>query len=164
VPARSTTVTPDLQRRMIRDTAFAILTTPRALVVWGLVAVVFLVGIGVAATGSPGDAPVLLIGPIVFAVLFGPISRRSVRRAILAALPVGSTVRAELRGETLHLRTPSGVHDVALSTYRKVIARPSVVLLHLRGSQIFTALPRDVFAPEDLERLRAGVESPVGAP
>ena len=164
MPSRATTVTPRLQRSMIRDTTTAVLTTPRTRVVWAIVALLLVAGIVLAVRGSLGDAPLLLIGPAVFVVLFPLITLRSVRRSITAALPVGSTVAADLRGASLHLETPSGVHDVALSTYRKVLARPSVVLLHLRSSQIFTALPREVFGPDDLDRLRAGVEGPVSAP
>lgn len=164
MPVRSTTVTPRLQRSMIRDTTTAVLTTPRALVIWAIVLLLLVAGVVLAARGALGDAPLLLIGPVVFIVVFPLLSRRSVRRSITTALPVGATVAAELRGRSLHLETPSGVHDVALTAYRKVLEKPSVVLLHLRGSQILTALPREVFGPDDVGALRAAVEGSVSAP
>jgi len=164
MPARSTTITPDLQRAMIRDATAATLTTPRAVFFWTLAVAAFLCGLLLVVGRVGGDSPVLLIAPVLFAVVLMRSSRRSTRRAVTAALPVGSTVTAAVHDRVLHVENPSGVHDVDLRTYRGVRTRRSVVALQLRSSAILTVLPRDAFDDAGLASLQAGVSTAATTP
>jgi Na+/proline symporter len=165
VTARSTTVTRDLLQRWIRDTTIAALVTRRSLVVWAVVAVLLVLGLVLAITPSQREnATEPILAGILFAVFYPPLVRRTMRRSLTAAYPVGSFVGVDVSEESLRIETARGTSVVDYATFRGVIERSSVVLLQLRGSQIVSVLPRELLDPADITLLRDRIGSAVTAP
>ncbi|ADG74530.1 potassium/proton antiporter [Cellulomonas flavigena DSM 20109] len=159
--ARSLTMTDELLRAMTRDVTALLLRSRQALGLWaGFFAVVVPVLLVVAATVGDTDLLLLYLGLVlvtvaVLVVVQVLVTRRSVRRALVVALPQGTDVRVAVTGEELQQRGALGSSQTAWSAFRDVRVRGAAAVLRLRGSSAFVVLPSALLTDADLAVIRA---------
>lgn len=107
---------------------------------------------GSARWGTPG----LLLGP-VFGIAMGAwlwvSARRSVRRMLLAAYPVGATAAAEATDEALRLETAAGASELPWARLARVVPGSVVVLARDETSRQWLTIPRQLFPDTWLQRI-----------
>lgn len=116
------------------------------LVVWVLVLVVTLFG--------ASDPPVLvLFAPLIIIVLVA-VMWFFTRRSVDLAYPAGSTASGRLIGDELEHSSALASGRVHLKTIRSVHPTPSALMLVMRSSFVVALLPRALFTPDEVARMR----------
>ncbi|KSW28311.1 hypothetical protein ATM99_11860 [Cellulomonas sp. B6] len=159
---RELTITPELVRRVARDATVELLTGPRMLAVWALVAAPVAVLVGVTTPGRQG-AWAGFVAAVLLPVLVVWRTRRSARRALGATLVPGATVRVQIRDDALVTETAAGSTCAPWSTYAAVRVHRSALLLRFARVPSVVVLPRALLTDDDLALLRARVGAPSSA-
>ncbi len=156
-------VDPELLRGMSADATVYSLTRPLALIAYTALIAAFVLNAIVLSIVSGVDEEqtttltwtlVAIAAFVVASILF---TRAQVRRAIMTAMPSGSTVGVSLGDETITLFAKNGVSDMAYSTFRAVRVGRHAVILLLRGASIVTAVPRALLSDADITQLKAKI-------
>lgn len=92
----------------------------------------------------------LFVASIIF-------TRASARRAITAAMPSGSSVRAEVGEHSMELIAKRGVSRMPYATFRAVRVGRHAVILLLRGASIVTTVPRAALSDADVTKLKSKI-------
>lgn len=154
---RAVIIAPERIRAMTADAARYFVSHRPGVVLWVMPALIVAALIAVLIALDVRD-PVAL-GALTVAALVSPAvvpfaARRSLRSVVADGYPVGSTVTAELRPDSLHIASATSVADLGYSTFRGVhLVRDTAVLVY-RSRQAMVFLPREVFTDDDLARLR----------
>lgn len=98
-----------------------------------------------------------LVAIAAFAVASIVFTRAQVRRAIMTAMPSGSSVGVSLGDKTIKLFAKNGVSDMAYSNFRAVRVGRHAAILQLRGASIVTAIPRALLSDVDIAQLKAKI-------
>lgn len=161
--SRSLTVDERLLRRMARDAAIYSLTRPLSIAMWVALAGALTLSIltlnttvaaGRDAPFGAGWMPVLVIALAAYTVV---MSISSARRAVHAAMPVGTTVSVSIGDGVLQVASGRGRSDIAYGTFQQLRVGPDAVLLKLRGAAVVTAIPRALLTDEDIAALRSRI-------
>ncbi|MCC2316208.1 hypothetical protein [Cellulomonas xiejunii] len=151
---RAITMTPQLLRDMTRDVATLLLRTRHAVALWGVMALAIVV---VTRPTDAFAAVVVCVAVPALALAMVVGTRRSVRRALVAAFAPGTTVWARVEPDALRMSGALGSSQTSLSAYREVRVRGSAAVLRLRGSRTFVVVPSALLTDEDLGLLGAAV-------
>jgi hypothetical protein len=113
-----------------------------------MVRYLLLLGGALALLGSARwNYPGLLLGvggAVVMGLWFWLRTRRSVRRVLLAAYPVGAAVASEATAQTLRLETPAGASELPWERLTKVVAGPVVVMAWDATCRQWLTMPRQL--------------------
>lgn len=160
---RSVSLDAELIRGMTWDATIYTLTRPLAVIAYTALVAAFIVNaIVLGMIGGADQAQstnltwtlVAIAALIVASIIF---TRASARRAITAAMPSGSSVRAQLGEQAIELFTKRGVSRMPYATFRAVrIGRHAVILL-LRGASIVTTVPRAALSDADIAELKSKI-------
>lgn len=148
---------------MARDTATYALTRPSAIVAWIVLSLALITTVGslvtVSAAGSEAAGDLAWMPPLILLVMamLVILTIIPVRRALRAAMPVGSTVSARIGAEHVYVTSTQGRSSIPFTTFRSIRVGRNAVLLQLRGASVATALPRELISDADLARLRAAI-------
>jgi hypothetical protein len=161
--SRSVVVDAELIRGMAWDALIYTLTRPLAIVAYlALIAalVVNAIVLGMLSGIDPDRSSTLtftllaIAALIVASVMF---TRASVRRAIVAAMPSGTTVRADVGEESVRLVSKRGVSNMPYSTFRSARVGRHAAILQLRGTSAVTAIPRALLSDTDIALLKSKI-------
>lgn len=152
----SLTVTDDLVRAMTRDVTSVMLRSRQMAVVWVSFGVLVVAALVVVAVGDdPGlGLTVVVMAPLLLGVLVLS-TRRSVRRALTAALPPGTDVSLAVTDEGLQQRNALGASQTTWSAFRDLRVRGAAAVLRMHGSSAFVVLPSALLTDADRDALRA---------
>lgn len=156
-------VDPELLRGMTLDATIYSLTRPLALIAYAALLAAFVLNAIVLSIVSGVDEEQTttltwtLVAIAAFAVASIVFTRAQVRRAIMTAMPSGSTVGVSLGDKTIKLFAKNGVSDMAYSTFRAVRIGRHAAILQLRGASIVTALPRALLSDADIAQLKSKI-------
>lgn len=156
-------VDPELLRGMTLDATIYSLTRPLALIAYtALLAAFVLNAIVLSVVGGVDKEQTTtltwtLVAIAAFAVASIVFTRAQVRRAIMTAMPSGSTVGVSLGDKTIKLFAKNGVSDMAYSNFRAVRVGRHAAILQLRGASIVTAIPRALLSDADITQLKAKI-------
>lgn len=161
--SRFVVVDAELLRGMTWDATIFTLTRPLAVVAYTALIAAFIVNAIVLGMLSPAAEEqrtslmftlVAIAALIIASFLF---TRASTRRAITAAMPSGTSVRATVGEESIVVASQRGVSDMRYSTFRTVRVGRHAVLLLLRGASVVTAVPRRLLSDADITRLKSKI-------
>ena len=148
---------------MTWDTTIYTLTRPLAIVAYTALIAAFVVNaIVLGMIGGVDQAQTTNLTWTLFAIaaLFVAsiiFTRASARRAISAAMPSGSSVRAVVGDKAIELFTKRGVSKMPYATFRAVRVGRHAVILLLRGASIVTTIPRSALSDADIAEVKSRV-------
>ena len=155
----SVTITPELQRAMVRD-----LTRHLCglwYIRWGLIALGLMSLLLLIASMVIGDVLGALLAFLLAGVGVASVAvyRRLAGRSVALAYPSGARTTAHVTDTSLSSTTAVGTTDAQLVLFTRMRTTQESVLLTVRSSGGSAAvMPRALFSEGDLERLRVGIE------
>lgn len=161
-PSRSVTIDAELIRGMTWDATVYTVTRPLAVLAYAALIAAFVVNaivLGMVAADESRAMTLTLTMFAIAALIVGSVAftRASARRAILAVMPSGSTVRAEVGDESITLASKRGVSDMRYSTFRGVRVGRHAAILQLRSASVVTAVPRVLLSDADVALLKSRI-------
>lgn len=148
---------------MTWDATIYTLTRPLAVIAYTALIAAFVVNaivLGMLGQADGAQSTNLTWTLVAIAALFVAsiiFTRASARRAITAAMPSGSSVRAELGEQAIELFAKRGVSRMPYATFRAVRVGRHAVILLLRGASIVTTVPRAALSDADIATLKSKI-------
>lgn len=155
LPTRSLVVSADLQRAVVRDASIYALTRASAVVMWAMAAITVVAYFVLSAIAPQSIAEIWWVFVLMFGLLAATVivTTLSVRKAVRAAMPVGSELSAGITKRGIRVEGVQGRSEMAFSAYRALHVRGVAVMLRMLGSSAFQVLPRELFTEDELESL-----------
>lgn len=141
----------------VRDAVRSVLRRPGTLLLFTLIALLGLAGIGAAIWFAQPLFAALTVAAVILALFVRLVVRHRIVRDTLENFPPRSSVTTTVDDEGLQIAVPGKLHGYAWDDLTSIAITRNVALLHSRKTRRTVLMPRRLLTDAGLDRMLAGL-------